>query len=230
MAWRFVDRGGIWIDTADCYSFWASDDGRGGASERVLAGASEVMAWAASQWRKGGASERLWQAGREVEMTPKTLPFVRAFRAKFGKPPTYNAGTYDAIFLYNEARAGKGGKLFGSVTNMDVHRLLAEKGAFERGALVPQVGLGRLRRQARLHDLLFELRVRQFDDDRAGRHLRAGAEDDALDAAGGRGRDPADVFRNEASGAAHRARHRTALDRVDPDRRALHFGSRGLEA
>ena len=33
---RFVERGGEWIDTADCYAFWASDDGRGGASERVL--------------------------------------------------------------------------------------------------------------------------------------------------------------------------------------------------
>lgn len=33
---RFVERGGVWIDTADCYAFWASDDGQGGASERVL--------------------------------------------------------------------------------------------------------------------------------------------------------------------------------------------------
>jgi aryl-alcohol dehydrogenase-like predicted oxidoreductase len=33
---RFVERGGIWIDTADCYSFWASDSGHGGDSERVL--------------------------------------------------------------------------------------------------------------------------------------------------------------------------------------------------
>ncbi len=33
---RFVERGGQWIDTADCYAFWASDTGRGGASERVL--------------------------------------------------------------------------------------------------------------------------------------------------------------------------------------------------
>ena len=33
---RFVERGGVWIDTADCYAFWGSDDGRGGASERVL--------------------------------------------------------------------------------------------------------------------------------------------------------------------------------------------------
>ncbi|WP_426513765.1 aldo/keto reductase [Dactylosporangium sp. McL0621] len=33
---RFVERGGVWIDTADCYAFWASADGRGGGSERVL--------------------------------------------------------------------------------------------------------------------------------------------------------------------------------------------------
>jgi aryl-alcohol dehydrogenase-like predicted oxidoreductase len=33
---RFVERGGGWIDTADCYAFWVSDTGRGGDSERVL--------------------------------------------------------------------------------------------------------------------------------------------------------------------------------------------------
>lgn len=33
---RFVERGGVWIDTADCYSFWASASGQGGDSERVL--------------------------------------------------------------------------------------------------------------------------------------------------------------------------------------------------
>jgi aryl-alcohol dehydrogenase-like predicted oxidoreductase len=33
---RFVERGGVWIDTADCYAFWASSTGRGGDSERVL--------------------------------------------------------------------------------------------------------------------------------------------------------------------------------------------------
>jgi aryl-alcohol dehydrogenase-like predicted oxidoreductase len=32
---RFVERGGVWIDTADCYSFWASETGQGGDSERV---------------------------------------------------------------------------------------------------------------------------------------------------------------------------------------------------
>ncbi|MEV4738219.1 MULTISPECIES: aldo/keto reductase [unclassified Microbacterium] len=33
---RFAERGGIWIDTADCYSFWASETGHGGASEAVI--------------------------------------------------------------------------------------------------------------------------------------------------------------------------------------------------
>ena len=32
----FVERGGAWIDTADCYSFWNDPSGVGGASERVL--------------------------------------------------------------------------------------------------------------------------------------------------------------------------------------------------
>ena len=33
---RFVDEGGEWIDTADCYAFWASESGYGGDSERLL--------------------------------------------------------------------------------------------------------------------------------------------------------------------------------------------------
>ena len=33
---RFVERGGEWIDTANCYAFWADESGHGGASERVL--------------------------------------------------------------------------------------------------------------------------------------------------------------------------------------------------
>jgi branched-chain amino acid transport system substrate-binding protein len=39
----------------------------------------------------------------EVEMTPKMTPFVKAFKARFGKMPTYNAGTYDAIDLIKVA-------------------------------------------------------------------------------------------------------------------------------
>lgn len=33
---RFVERGGSWIDTADCYSYWTSATGQGGDSESVL--------------------------------------------------------------------------------------------------------------------------------------------------------------------------------------------------
>jgi aryl-alcohol dehydrogenase-like predicted oxidoreductase len=33
---RFVERGGVWIDTANCYSFWADPSGVGGQSETVI--------------------------------------------------------------------------------------------------------------------------------------------------------------------------------------------------
>ncbi len=38
------------------------------------------------------------------------------------------AAALGALKLEIEARAGRGGKLFGSVTNLDVHKLLVEKG------------------------------------------------------------------------------------------------------
>jgi len=39
----------------------------------------------------------------EVEMTPKTIPFVKAFKARYNESPTYNAATYDAIMLLKDA-------------------------------------------------------------------------------------------------------------------------------
>src|SRR2546426_9518812 len=36
-------------------------------------------------------------------MTPKTMPFVRAFKERFKKAPTYNAATYDAIMILKAA-------------------------------------------------------------------------------------------------------------------------------
>ncbi len=33
---QFVEAGGVWLDTANCYSFWTDPAGVGGASERVL--------------------------------------------------------------------------------------------------------------------------------------------------------------------------------------------------
>ena len=59
-----------------------------------------------------GQKDEFWQAAAgkaqfvstldtyaEVEMTPKTVPFVRAFKQRFKKAPTYNAATYDAIMF-----------------------------------------------------------------------------------------------------------------------------------
>jgi len=59
-----------------------------------------------------GQKDEFWQAAAgkaqfvstldtyaEVEMTPKTIPFVRAFKQRFRKAPTYNAATYDAIMF-----------------------------------------------------------------------------------------------------------------------------------
>src|SRR6266849_1995247 len=63
-----------------------------------------------------GQKEEFWQAtaGKaqyvstldtysEVEMTPKTIPFVRAFKERYKKAPTYNAATYDAIMILKSA-------------------------------------------------------------------------------------------------------------------------------
>ncbi len=59
-----------------------------------------------------GQKEEFWQAAQgkaqyvstldtyaEVEMTPKTIPFVKAYEARFKKYPTYTAATYDAIMI-----------------------------------------------------------------------------------------------------------------------------------
>jgi branched-chain amino acid transport system substrate-binding protein len=63
-----------------------------------------------------GQKDEFWQASAgkanyvstldtfsEVEMTPKTIPFVRAFKQRYGKAPTYNAATYDAIMILKTA-------------------------------------------------------------------------------------------------------------------------------
>ena len=39
----------------------------------------------------------------EVEMTPRTIPFVKAFKERFKKSPAYNAATYDGIYILKEA-------------------------------------------------------------------------------------------------------------------------------
>src|SRR5258708_12858301 len=62
-----------------------------------------------------GQKEEFWQAAAgkaqfvstldtyaEVEYTPKTIAFVRAYQARFKKAPTYTAATYDAIMMLKQ--------------------------------------------------------------------------------------------------------------------------------
>jgi branched-chain amino acid transport system substrate-binding protein len=63
-----------------------------------------------------GQKDEFWQAAAgkanyvstldtyaEVETTPKTVAFVRAFKQRYGKAPTYNAATYDAVMILKSA-------------------------------------------------------------------------------------------------------------------------------
>jgi len=63
-----------------------------------------------------GQKDEFWQASAgkanyvatldtyaEVEYTPKTVAFVQAFKKRYGKAPTYNAASYDAIMLLKDA-------------------------------------------------------------------------------------------------------------------------------
>ena len=45
---------------------------------------------------------------RNVSITDQTLPFIQAFIAEQGEIPTYNAGTYDAVYLLKEALEAAG--------------------------------------------------------------------------------------------------------------------------
>lgn len=59
----------------------------------------------------------------EVAITPKTIAFVRAFKERYGKLPTYTAATYDAIMILKAAieRAGStdADKLVPMIENME---------------------------------------------------------------------------------------------------------------
>jgi branched-chain amino acid transport system substrate-binding protein len=58
----------------------------------------------------------------EVEITSKTIPFVKAFKARYKKSPTYNAATYDVIHHLKNA--------IESVGSLDADKIVAhlEKG------------------------------------------------------------------------------------------------------
>ena len=62
---RYVERGGEWLDTADCYSFWTDPSGVGGASERVL-----------GAWLRGGgrAAVKIATKVRQNPLVPHDWP------------------------------------------------------------------------------------------------------------------------------------------------------------
>jgi branched-chain amino acid transport system substrate-binding protein len=101
-----------------------------------------------------GQKEEFWQAtaGKaqfvstldtyaEVEMTPKTIPFVRAFKERYKKAPTYTAATYDAI--------------------MTLKAVIEEAGTTDADKLVPliekiqHVGTGAVATYDKRHDLVW---------------------------------------------------------------------------
>ncbi|MBW8763666.1 MAG: aldo/keto reductase [Microbacterium sp.] len=102
---RFVERGGTWIDTADCYSFWADPTGHGGASETVIG------RWLASRpdarervriSTKIGA-EPLWPGSWPEHRTGLSS---RAIREAFdGSRRRLGVDVIDLLWLHQEDRA-----------------------------------------------------------------------------------------------------------------------------
>ena len=80
----------------------------------------------------------------EVEMTPKMVPFVRAFKERFKQSPIYNAATYDAIMILKAAieRAGTADadKLIPIIENMEHVGASATQSWDKRHDLVWAVG------------------------------------------------------------------------------------------
>jgi branched-chain amino acid transport system substrate-binding protein len=101
-----------------------------------------------------GQKEEFWQAtaGKaqfvstldtyaEVEMTPRTIPFVRAFKERYKKMPTYNAATYDAIIMLKS--------VIEKESTLDADKLVA---AIEK---VEHVGTGSIVTFDKRHDLVW---------------------------------------------------------------------------
>jgi branched-chain amino acid transport system substrate-binding protein len=101
-----------------------------------------------------GQKEEFWQAAAgkaqfvstldtysEVEYTPKTIAFVKAYRARIKKAPTYTAATYDAIMMLKDAIEKEG------TTNAD--KLVAHIEKMEH------VGTGAVATFDKRHDLVW---------------------------------------------------------------------------
>ena len=85
--------------------------------------------------KPGYARNFLFPRGLAVEANRKNLRMLEHQKRVIGakaererKEAEETAGRLDGLRLTARARAGEEGRLFGSVTNLDVERLLAEKG------------------------------------------------------------------------------------------------------
>ncbi|HEY2775352.1 MAG TPA: 50S ribosomal protein L9 [Candidatus Binatia bacterium] len=85
--------------------------------------------------KPGYARNYLFPQGLAVPADRRSLTRLAHDKALIEIKKQRERGTYErladtlkAMKLEIEARAGRGGKLFGSVTNIDVHRLIVEKG------------------------------------------------------------------------------------------------------
>ena len=100
-----------------------------------------------------GQKDEFWQAAAgkanyvstldtyaEVERTPKTVAFVRAFKQRYGKAPTYNAASYDAIMMLKAAIEKEG---------MDADKIVAHIEKAEH------VGTGAVATFDKRHDLVW---------------------------------------------------------------------------
>ncbi|WP_217181365.1 aldo/keto reductase [Streptomyces sp. AC495_CC817] len=102
---RFTERGGVWIDTADCYSFWASPTGHGGASEEVIGrwlAARPGMRERVRISTKVGA-EPLWPGSWPQHRSGLSPRAIRA--ASEGSLRRLGIDVIDLLWLHQEDRA-----------------------------------------------------------------------------------------------------------------------------
>lgn len=102
--------------------------------------------------------------------------------------------------------------------------LLRQKRRRGIGISAPQPGGGGVELQPRVDDFLLERRIVQLEHHRVWLDLGPWPQQDASDAAIGRGGNPRRVDGNEGAGASDLAHQFAALDRVEPQRRAIHGG------
>ena len=105
-------------------------------------------------------------------------------------------------------------------------RLLRQQRGGRVGICTLETGFGAQQLQARVHDLLRQRGVLQFEDHVVGLHLRAGPQQDSGDAPVGARGNPGGVDRHEGARAAHLTDQFAPGDGVEPQRAAVD-GRRG---